>query len=79
MEHGLYDGRVTDPTGKIDRKISEARNILEQLMDDVCEKFGVVLPQDYPKGRIGQTLPPAPEGKVYFLDWYKRIEKDCNQ
>jgi len=76
MNHDLGDERITDPTGEIDQEILEARKISDKLVNDLDEKFGVIAPKNYPKVEIGQTLPTTPEGKIYYWDWYKKMQKE---
>lgn len=76
MNHDLSDGRIEDPTGGIDKDISDARTISDRLVRELGEKFGVIHPSDCPKMEIGQELPPAPEGKIYYWDWYKNMKAE---
>jgi hypothetical protein len=75
MNHGLAHGRIQDSSGGIDRDIQDARRISAQLVSELGEKFGVIPPQDCPKVESGQEPPPAPEGKTYYWDWYKKMKE----
>lgn len=69
--HDLAHDRITGPTGELDKSIESARVLSKTLVQEVCEKFGVIHPSDYPKVEFGQNLPPSQEGKTYYWDWYK--------
>jgi hypothetical protein len=77
MDHELADGRIKDPEGGIDKEIQEATEISMKLVAELEGKFGVIPPDKYPQKEPGQELPPAPEGKIYYWDWYHRIEEKC--
>lgn len=77
MNHDLADSRIQDPTGGIDREIVEAGEITTQLVVELGQKFGVIAPKDCPKVALGQTLPPAPEGKIYYQDWYEKMKTEA--
>jgi len=74
MNHDLADGRIKDPTGDIDKEIAEAREISTRLIGEMDGKFGVI---HYPKVKVGQNLPPAPKGKIYYWDWYKKMKAEA--
>ena len=74
MNHDLADGRIEDPDGKIDKSIEEAQQRIECLVSEVKEKFGVIPLKDYPKVKSLQSLPPSPEGKTYYWDWYNKMK-----
>jgi hypothetical protein len=81
MNHDLADGRIEDPDGKIGAGINEIQALLEQLVSEVCEKFGVIHPKDCPKRSIKDIqndvpVPPAPEGKKYYWDWYEKQKRE---
>ncbi len=77
--HGLSHGRIEDPDGEISKAIKEAGELSVRFLKEISEKFGIIPPNDYPKVEQGQTLPPAPEGKTYYWDWYKKMKHDCYQ
>jgi len=74
MNHDLGDGRIEDPDGEIAQAIEEGKQILNRLATELSEKFGVIQPKDYPKTEPGQERPPAPEGKIYYWDWYQKMK-----
>ncbi len=76
MEHDLADGRIEDSEGGIDNDIQKFRRISKKLVSELKEKFGVIPPEEYPNTEIGKTPPPAPEGKTYYWDWYKKMNKE---
>jgi len=78
MNHDLGDGRIEDPTGKIDQAIASAREISERLVTELS-RFGVIHPKDCPEVPLGQKPPPAPEGKIYHWDWYKKMKTESYQ
>lgn len=75
--HALCHGRIEDSSGKVAKSIEEAVAISERLIVELGEKFGVMHPRDCPKVEPGQQLPPPPDGKVYYWDWYKRMKESC--
>jgi hypothetical protein len=75
MNHDLGDGRIEDPEGKIDADIEEARQLSDQLVSELDDKFGVIHPRDCPEREIGEKPPPPPDGKTYYWDWYNRMQR----
>jgi len=75
--HELCHGRIEDEDGKIAKSIEEATQISERLVTELGEKFGVIHPRDCPRVEPGQPIPPPPDGKVYYRDWYKRMKEAC--
>ena len=74
MDHDLADGRIEDETGGIDKDIQDARKISATLVAELKEKFGVIPPEECPKVEPGKEAPPAPKGKIYYWDWYKKMK-----
>lgn len=75
LNHDLADGRIDDPSGKVSQDITDLQTLLEALVSEVCEKFGVIHPKDCPQRSMEDIMndvpiPPAPEGKKYYRDWY---------
>jgi hypothetical protein len=79
MNHDLADGRISDPDGSIDKKIVSAREISTRLVQEIAEKFNVIPPDQMPKRQVGESLPPAPEGKIYYWDWYHKWQREFYQ
>lgn len=52
------------------KQIPAYKTIQTKALEQITQRFGVVL---YPKGFDGNVgnLPPLPEGKKYYWDWYK--------
>ncbi len=73
--HDLLHGRY-EATDEIEKSLKSAARLSERLVAELGEKFSVIHPKDYPKIEVGQTPPPAPEGKTYYLDWYKRMKQE---
>ena len=73
MEHELANGRKRK-NHKTSKYLAEQRDIIKQLVQEVCDKFDVIHPKDCPKVPLGQEMPPAPPGKVYYWDWYHRMK-----
>ena len=68
MNHDLAHGRIEDPTGEIDREITEAGEISKKLVKEVCEKFGVVLKES-----------EVVSGMIYYWDWYHKMKENWLQ
>ena len=77
--HGVHHGHIYDPHGEVSKEIEEAGQLSVRFLAEACEKFGIISPSDYPKVEQGQTLPLAPEGKIYYWDWYKKMKNDWYQ
>ncbi len=75
MNYDLADERIQDPTGGIVKEIQNAQEILARLVSELEKKFGVIPLTECPSPKNGQDLPPAPKGKQYYWDWYKKMEK----
>lgn len=75
--HDLSDERILDPDGLIDISISEAKELQSTLTEELSLKFGVIMPKDCPKFTVGEAVPPAPENKIYYRDWYHKMEKQA--
>lgn len=69
--HGLAHESIKDPDGKIRESLESAHTLQQTLAREISEKFGVILPQDYPNKESRDGQPPAPEGKTYYWDWYE--------
>ncbi|NQT50123.1 hypothetical protein HQ571_05500 [Candidatus Kuenenbacteria bacterium] len=79
MNHSLSHGRIEDPDGGVEKDITSSREIQLRLVSEIVEKFGVIAPQDCPKVEFGEESPPAPEGKIYYWDWYKKMKAESYQ
>ena len=75
--HGLRHGHIEDKVGEVAKSIEDARKISERLVVELGEKFGVIHPRDCPRVGPGQPVPPPPDGKVYYRDWYNRMKESC--
>ncbi len=75
-KHGIAHGHIPNPDGAADKEITEAQELLERIIAKLPEKFGVILPKDCPKTEPGQEPPSAPEGKIYYWDWYKKMKTE---
>ncbi len=75
MNHDLADGRIEDKTGGVDKDIQEAQELSAKLVSELKEKFGVIPPEECPKLKLGEKAPPAPEGKIYYWDWYQKMKE----
>jgi hypothetical protein len=73
--HSLCHGRM-EPSVEIEKFLQSAGEMSERLVVEIGEKFGVIHPKDCPRVEVDQTPPPAPEGKTYYWDWYKRMKQD---
>ena len=73
--HDLSRGRY-EATKEILKPLKSALVLQKRLAVKLCEKFGVIHPKDCPKVEVGQTPPPAPEGKSYYWDWYQRMKQE---
>ena len=73
-EHDMGHGRILDTDGSVRREIAEARQISQRLVNELTNKFGVINPSDRAGIKPGQPVPPAPEGKTYYWDWYKKMK-----
>jgi hypothetical protein len=80
LNHNLADGRIEDPDGGVAKDIMTLQDLLNNLVQELSEKFGVIHPNDCPKRTMEEILksvpvPPAPEGKIYYWDWYEKQKK----
>lgn len=80
LNHNLADGRIEDPKGEVASDITELHDLLNGLVKELGEKFGVIHPNDCPKRTTKDVMnnvpvPPAPKGKVYYWDWYEKQKK----
>lgn len=74
-EHDLADGRILDPDNKISEEIQKERGLSEKLVGELTEKFNVVHPKDSQTG-FGKPPLPAPAGKIYYWDWYRKMKDE---
>jgi len=77
INHDLADGRI-DKDSK-DAVITDFNEILEltgKLLSEISEKFGVIRNSNHPSSQQTETLPPLPEGEIYYWDWYKKMKKN---
>lgn len=73
--HDISHGRIEDTDGSIMTKVEEVDALSIKLAQEVAEKFNVILPTQMPKRTPDQERPPAPEGKVYYFDWYDKCKR----
>ena len=74
--HGLAHDHIEESAEReVSKEILEAGELSGRLLSEISEKFGIIRPVDYPKINHGETLPPAPEGKTYYWDWYKKMKE----
>jgi len=73
LTHGNVDG---NHKMKVINQRDEAIELQEKIVVELSEKFGVIRSIYYPVVKPGETLPPAPEGKIYYYDWYKKRKLD---
>lgn len=77
ISHDLgHDNIAQNNEMEVINERNDAIKITKKLVLELSEKFGVILPEDYPKVKLGETLPPVPEGKIYYRDWYEKRRKD---
>lgn len=74
LNHDLAAGRIDDTKGEIAQDIEDARQLQKRLVNEVGEKFGIILPENCPRVEPGKEAPPAPEGKIYYWDWYHKMK-----
>jgi hypothetical protein len=77
--HGLSRYHIEDPDGKISKHLREVSEEIQGLSREITEKFGIILPVDYPVIAFNKELPKAPEGKRYYWDWYREMKKSYSQ
>lgn len=69
--HDIADGRCVS-SGRGDYHLFLMQRILKLVVDILDEKFGIAyLPNYYPDFSPGESLPPVPEGKRSYGEWYK--------
>jgi len=74
LNHDLAAGRIDDPKGKIAQDIKVDARQLQKRLNEASEKFGIILPENCPRVEPGKEAPPAPEGKIYYWDWYYKMK-----
>lgn len=76
--HGINRGSIDDPNGVIAQSIENMQQVQSELAAELSKKFGVILPGDYPKIETGEELPPAPDGQIYYWDWYHKLAREVS-
>lgn len=74
--HGLFRDHIQDPDGKVAASISEAQALSRLLVDELKLKFHVIPPKDLPQVAPDEKRPPAPEGQIYYWDWYEKMKDE---
>ncbi|MFA6594173.1 MAG: hypothetical protein WCT16_02840 [Candidatus Buchananbacteria bacterium] len=74
IHRGLYES-----SPEIIQFLIDAQETIECLVSKLFDKFGVIPPKDCPKVEVGQEMPPAPEGKIYYWDWYEAKEAEAKK
>lgn len=69
-EHDAADGRIS-LNAEDDRRLSLMKQMSRKLLEKLRDEYGIIPPQEYPKVESLRDLPPAPEGKKYYWDWYR--------
>lgn len=75
IHDGLGGGRIEDPKGKIAKELKNVEHILDSLINELSGKFGVINPTESLKIYSGSRKMPAPEGKIYYDDWYNKMKR----
>ena len=74
MGHDLGDGRIEETKG-IQKDIDDMNAMLVQLVAEIEEKFNVIPQEKTPKKENPEDkLPRAPEGSIYYWDWYHKMK-----
>ena len=73
-EHDAADGRIS-LNSKSEKHLQIARKVSELIVNSL-EEFDVIPLSKYPECEIGQKLPPAPKGKIYYWDWYNNMSTE---
>jgi hypothetical protein len=77
-EHGLLRGHITTGVEEVQQSIKDARKLSKQLLEEVCQKFNIVVLNNSPMTST-DDLPKLPEGKMYYRDWYYKWKKLLNE
>ncbi|NCN07881.1 hypothetical protein GW933_04345 [Candidatus Falkowbacteria bacterium] len=78
MSHDLNKGRIDDPNGEVSESVKQNMSVQQKYASELSEKFGVILPSDYPKVAEGEKLPSAPEGRIYYWGWYHKLAREIS-
>lgn len=72
VRHSLYHNRIDErhALGAIG-EVGEIIKLQTQLVAELKQKFGIIPPRETPVKKLGEKLPPAPEGMRYYWDWYE--------
>lgn len=71
--HHISHGRIEN-TPEVEKDLDETAKLSMQLAIELS-RFGVILPKDCPKVGIGEEKPKAPEGKIWYWDWYEKMKE----
>jgi hypothetical protein len=74
LDREISHGIVEDPKGRHLKFINKTKARLEQLVEELTEKFNILLPQDSPHPIPGQPVPIAPKGKRNYWEWYDKMK-----
>jgi hypothetical protein len=72
FKHEAFHGNIP-LTQELGEDVQKANRVISLLFQDLKEKFGVIPPWE--SIDENKNLIDAPEGKINFSDWYKKIEK----
>ncbi|MCK4891433.1 MAG: hypothetical protein KAS78_02075, partial [Candidatus Pacebacteria bacterium] len=73
-EHDAADGRIS-LSSESDKYLQVVKKVSELLVNKLKE-FNVIPPSEYSECETRQELPPAPEGKTYYWEWYETMSKE---
>jgi hypothetical protein len=75
INHEISHGNIKNAKG-VRKDIKDAIKIQNRLLEEIVEKFGVVVPEGRGLLQPVDDLPVLPKGKEYYLNWYSRMKKE---
>lgn len=77
LGHEVADGRIND-TETTEQTITEAEQLLREIVAEVCQKFDMIPPEDTPQIEAGEKLSDLPSGKTYYRNWCNKMDSLYN-
>jgi len=77
MDHDLADGRIRDPEGRVAQNIDDSQKLLEKLVAELEEKFGIIS-TNHPAKTDGE-YPDPPKGQRWYWVWYGEMKDSLLQ
>ena len=77
MNHELCHGNIDKKdVAEVEKDIAKMAKLQKEIAEEIHKKFNVVFPEGKGPLTKSQDLPPLSEGKIYYSDWYYKMQRE---